>query len=134
MAGLRKKIFFQVCQSQLSFKTELNEHEQQVAKKKASNSSNRCCSCSPGCFLMKQLFVFDLQKEGGGVDDIDDANGHEVFEEYEWAGQTRIRATTLLEGGFRGNSCFFLVEQGLRFCRPVSLGSMKFVRVQGLFF
>ncbi|XP_078354833.1 E3 ubiquitin-protein ligase RNF220-like isoform X2 [Oculina patagonica] len=43
------------------------------------------------------------KKEGGGVDDIDDTNGHEVFEEYEWAGQTRIRATTLLEGGFRAS-------------------------------
>lgn len=42
------------------------------------------------------------------MDDIDDTNGQEVFEEYEWAGQTRIRATTLLEGGFRGtcNTCF----------------------------
>ena len=56
---------------------------------------------------MKQLLVFELQKEGGGVDDIDDTNGQDVFEEYEWAGQTRIRATTLLEGGFRG-SMFFL--------------------------
>lgn len=57
---------------------------------------------------MKQLLVSDLQKEGGGVDDIDDTNGQEVFEEYEWAGQTRIRVTTLLEGGFRGtcNTCF----------------------------
>lgn len=26
-----------------------------------------------------------------------------MFEEYEWAGQTRIRATSLLEGGFKGN-------------------------------
>ena len=24
------------------------------------------------------------------------------FEEYEWCGQKRIRATTFLEGGFRG--------------------------------
>ena len=57
------------------------------------------------------LLVFDLQKEGGGIDDID-ANGQEVFEEYEWAGQTRIRATTLLEGGFRGtcNICFSLLS------------------------
>ena len=43
-----------------------------------------------------------MQKEGRAVDDIGDANGQDVFEEYEWAGQTRIRATTLLEGGFRG--------------------------------
>lgn len=47
-------------------------------------------------------YLFLLQKEGGGVDENDDINSHEVFEEYEWAGQTRIRATSLLEGGFRG--------------------------------
>ena len=40
------------------------------------------------------------------MDDNDDANGHDVFEEYEWAGQTRIRATSLLEGGFKGNLSF----------------------------
>lgn len=27
------------------------------------------------------------------------------YEEYEWAGQTRIRATSLLEGGFAGKYC-----------------------------
>ena len=26
----------------------------------------------------------------------------EQYEEYTWAGQTRIRATTMLEGGFAG--------------------------------
>ena len=34
-----------------------------------------------------------------------------MFEEYEWAGQTRIRATSLLEGGFRGNNCYNRVLQ-----------------------
>ncbi|KAM4721901.1 E3 ubiquitin-protein ligase RNF220 isoform 2-T2 [Rhinophrynus dorsalis] len=34
--------------------------------------------------------------------DIDNENGNR-FEEYEWCGQKRIRATTLLEGGFRGS-------------------------------
>ncbi|XP_075037700.1 E3 ubiquitin-protein ligase RNF220 isoform X4 [Mixophyes fleayi] len=34
--------------------------------------------------------------------DIENENGHR-FEEYEWCGQKRIRATTLLEGGFRGS-------------------------------
>lgn len=33
--------------------------------------------------------------------DIENENGNR-FEEYEWCGQKRIRATTLLEGGFRG--------------------------------
>lgn len=53
-------------------------------------------------FSKEQWLYLYLQKEGRAVDDIDDANGQDVFEEYEWAGQTRIRATTLLEGGFRG--------------------------------
>ncbi|KAL8178812.1 UNVERIFIED_CONTAM: hypothetical protein K2H54_056639 [Gekko kuhli] len=35
--------------------------------------------------------------------DIENENGNR-FEEYEWCGQKRIRATTLLEGGFRGKS------------------------------
>ncbi|KAM4022633.1 E3 ubiquitin-protein ligase RNF220 isoform 2-T2 [Anomaloglossus baeobatrachus] len=34
--------------------------------------------------------------------DIENENGHR-FDEYEWCGQKRIRATTLLEGGFRGS-------------------------------
>ncbi|RXN01356.1 hypothetical protein EOD39_7041 [Acipenser ruthenus] len=33
--------------------------------------------------------------------DIDGENGNR-FEEYEWCGQKRVRATSLLEGGFRG--------------------------------
>ncbi|XP_042095907.1 E3 ubiquitin-protein ligase RNF220 isoform X15 [Ovis aries] len=35
--------------------------------------------------------------------DIEHENSNR-FEEYEWCGQKRIRATTLLEGGFRGTS------------------------------
>ncbi|XP_053324569.1 E3 ubiquitin-protein ligase RNF220 isoform X3 [Spea bombifrons] len=34
--------------------------------------------------------------------DIENEHGNR-FEEYEWCGQKRIRATTLLEGGFRGS-------------------------------
>ncbi|XP_009637115.1 E3 ubiquitin-protein ligase RNF220 isoform X2 [Egretta garzetta] len=34
--------------------------------------------------------------------DIENENGNR-FEEYEWCGQKRIRATALLEGGFRGS-------------------------------
>ncbi|CAB1449998.1 unnamed protein product [Pleuronectes platessa] len=45
------------------------------------------------------------QREGALCDDdsadMDGDNGR-GFEEYEWAGQKRIRATALLEGGFRG--------------------------------
>ncbi len=45
------------------------------------------------------------QREGAlGDDDSADVDGENGrgFEEYEWAGQKRIRATALLEGGFRG--------------------------------
>ncbi|KAM3605491.1 uncharacterized protein V6R79_026285 [Siganus canaliculatus] len=45
------------------------------------------------------------QREGtlGDDDSADmDAENGRGFEEYEWAGQKRIRATALLEGGFRG--------------------------------
>uniref|UniRef100_A0A3Q2ZHT8 E3 ubiquitin-protein ligase RNF220 n=1 Tax=Hippocampus comes TaxID=109280 RepID=A0A3Q2ZHT8_HIPCM len=45
-----------------------------------------------------------IQREGAlGDDDSADLDGDSGrgFEEYEWAGQKRIRATALLEGGFR---------------------------------
>ncbi|XP_069498427.1 E3 ubiquitin-protein ligase RNF220 isoform X5 [Ambystoma mexicanum] len=47
------------------------------------------------------------QREGSCMNeddsvDIDNENGTR-FEEYEWCGQKRVRATTLLEGGFRGS-------------------------------
>lgn len=49
--------------------------------------------------------MFVRQREGALADDdsadMDGENGR-GFEEYEWAGQKRIRATALLEGGFRG--------------------------------
>ena len=63
-------------------------------------------------FSKEWWLYFFLQKEGRAVDDIDDTNGQDVFEEYEWAGQTRIRATTLLEGGFRGR--VFSLSKGVR--------------------
>ncbi|KAM9500397.1 E3 ubiquitin-protein ligase RNF220a isoform 2-T2 [Clarias gariepinus] len=46
----------------------------------------------------------DGQREGGMDDDQADMEGENGtrFEEYEWCGQKRIRATSLLEGGFRG--------------------------------
>ncbi|XP_053484006.1 E3 ubiquitin-protein ligase RNF220a isoform X1 [Ictalurus furcatus] len=45
-----------------------------------------------------------LKREGGMDDDQADMDGENGtrFEEYEWCGQKRIRATSLLEGGFRG--------------------------------
>lgn len=34
--------------------------------------------------------------------DVEGEGNSEVYEEYEWAGQRRIRASTLLVGGFAG--------------------------------
>lgn len=51
--------------------------------------------------------MFVCQREGalGDDDSADmDAENGRGFEEYEWAGQKRIRATALLEGGFRGTT------------------------------
>ncbi|XP_057190448.1 E3 ubiquitin-protein ligase RNF220a isoform X7 [Triplophysa rosa] len=53
---------------------------------------------------MKRRKPEDGQREGATEDDSADMEGENGtrFEEYEWCGQKRVRATTLLEGGFRG--------------------------------
>ncbi|XP_052474611.1 E3 ubiquitin-protein ligase RNF220-like isoform X7 [Carassius gibelio] len=53
---------------------------------------------------MKRRKPEDGQREGGTEEDFADVEGENGtrFEEYEWCGQKRVRATTLLEGGFRG--------------------------------
>ncbi|MBN3302319.1 RN220 ligase, partial [Amia calva] len=56
---------------------------------------------------MKRRKPEDGQRDGacGTEDDsvdMDGENGNR-FEEYEWCGQKRVRATSLLEGGFRGS-------------------------------
>jgi hypothetical protein len=38
-------------------------------------------------------------------ENVDVEGDNEMYEEYEWAGQRRIRATTLLVGGFAGECC-----------------------------
>lgn len=55
--------------------------------------------------------LYPVQREGSCMTeddsvDIENENGNR-FEEYEWCGQKRIRATTLLEGGFRGAPMFW---------------------------
>lgn len=55
--------------------------------------------------------LYSVQREGSCMTeddsvDIENENGNR-FEEYEWCGQKRIRATTLLEGGFRGALLFW---------------------------
>ncbi|KAH6941951.1 hypothetical protein HPB50_024904 [Hyalomma asiaticum] len=55
-----------------------------------SEHVNRCLSRHDG----------DLMDEDDDVD-VDGIGVGESFDEYEWAGQRRLRATSLLEGGFR---------------------------------
>ncbi|XP_060087682.1 E3 ubiquitin-protein ligase RNF220 isoform X4 [Heteronotia binoei] len=54
---------------------------------------------------MKRRKQDEGQREGSCMieDDAVDIENENRFEEYEWCGQKRIRATTLLEGGFRGS-------------------------------
>ncbi|XP_041960218.1 E3 ubiquitin-protein ligase RNF220a isoform X2 [Alosa sapidissima] len=65
-----------------------------------------CCLRHARIGKMKRRKPEDGQREGvcGPEDDSADADGENGtrFEEYEWCGQKRVRATTLLEGGFRG--------------------------------
>ncbi len=46
-----------------------------------------------------------------GEDDEVDVDGNDGFETYTWAGQTRVRATSLIEGGLRGAG-FVSITQG----------------------
>ncbi|XP_030631311.1 E3 ubiquitin-protein ligase RNF220a isoform X3 [Chanos chanos] len=51
-----------------------------------------------------ELCLFKREGACGTEDDSADMEGENGtrFEEYEWCGQKRVRATSLLEGGFRG--------------------------------
>lgn len=62
----------------------------------------------PQC-VWTPLMALCSQREGGMDDEQADMEGENGtrFEEYEWCGQKRIRATSLLEGGFRGKCCNF---------------------------
>ena len=65
-------------------------------------SATKCVKCLLSLTCVR-LFV--CQREGTlGDDDSADGENGRGFEEYEWAGQKRIRATALLEGGFRGTN------------------------------
>lgn len=56
-------------------------------------------------FVKYGIFVFLYQNGGADEDENVDVEGDvETFEEYEWAGQKRIRASTLLQGGYAGNA------------------------------
>ncbi|XP_067309598.1 E3 ubiquitin-protein ligase RNF220a isoform X2 [Pseudorasbora parva] len=63
-----------------------------------------CCLRHARIGKMKRRKPEDGQREGATEEDSADVEGENGtrFEEYEWCGQKRVRATTLLEGGFRG--------------------------------
>ncbi|XP_072129751.1 E3 ubiquitin-protein ligase RNF220a isoform X1 [Mobula birostris] len=83
-------------------------------RKKASEDGQVCPLCnetlSGSMEDMSRHVEACLDKRDGSYTNDDDsvdienesASGNR-FEEYEWCGQKRIRATTLLEGGFRGS-------------------------------
>ncbi|XP_073774892.1 E3 ubiquitin-protein ligase RNF220a isoform X9 [Danio rerio] len=62
-----------------------------------------CCLRHARIGKMKRRKPEDGQREGATEEDSADVEGENGtrFEEYEWCGQKRVRATTLLEGGFR---------------------------------
>ncbi|XP_033623270.1 E3 ubiquitin-protein ligase RNF220 [Fukomys damarensis] len=72
-----------------------------------SQLSNRQTRLNARIGKMKRRKQDEGQREGSCMAeddavDIEHENSNR-FEEYEWCGQKRIRATTLLEGGFRGS-------------------------------
>ncbi|KAH3695401.1 hypothetical protein DPMN_082860 [Dreissena polymorpha] len=47
--------------------------------------------------------VFQRDEEDGVMVDVEtDGEDNLGYEEYTWAGQTRIRASTMLDGGYAG--------------------------------
>lgn len=70
-------------------------------------------------FLKKRNNELDSKQQNGEDPDDDeplDVEG-DSYEEYEWAGQRRIRATSMLEGGFAGKhvECPFGALTNMRF-------------------
>ncbi|XP_078248944.1 E3 ubiquitin-protein ligase RNF220 isoform X2 [Pogona vitticeps] len=61
------------------------------SKEERSGHVEQCLAKREGSCMMEDDSV-----------DVENENGNR-FEEYEWCGHKRIRATTLLEGGFRGS-------------------------------
>lgn len=87
------------------------------------------------------MSVFVRQREGAlGDDDSADMDGENGrgFEEYEWAGQKRIRATALLEGGFRGtytdtHTQLALFSTASYFTLPLTQGCLRILWISSLF-
>uniref|UniRef100_A0A8C8DQ76 E3 ubiquitin-protein ligase RNF220 n=1 Tax=Oryzias sinensis TaxID=183150 RepID=A0A8C8DQ76_9TELE len=90
--------------------TRLNARIGKMKRRKPEEGGQVCPLCSAPLAgseeeMSRHVEQCLIQREGALADedsaDMDGENGR-GFEEYEWAGQKRIRATALLEGGFRG--------------------------------
>ncbi|XP_058485254.1 E3 ubiquitin-protein ligase RNF220a isoform X4 [Solea solea] len=90
--------------------TRLNARIGKMKRRKPEEGGQVCPLCSAPLTgseeeMSRHVELCLIQREGAlGDDDSADMDGENGrgFEEYEWAGQKRIRATALLEGGFRG--------------------------------
>ncbi|XP_034469299.1 E3 ubiquitin-protein ligase RNF220a isoform X3 [Hippoglossus hippoglossus] len=89
--------------------TRLNARIGKMKRRKPEEGGQVCPLCSAPLAgseeeMSRHVEQCLIQREGALCDDdsadMDGENGR-GFEEYEWAGQKRIRATALLEGGFR---------------------------------
>lgn len=93
------------------------------------------------------MFFFFISQNGEDADEDEplDVEG-DSYEEYEWAGQRRVRASTLLEGGFAGNThpphpfpsqdfqkqcCCFFVGVGMQVCKTAGDEETEEVVVDG---
>ena len=64
-----------------------------------------------------QLTLSCYPQQRTGVEEEEPVDVEGEFEEYEWAGQTRVRATSMLEGGFSGKAhLFFCINLPLQIC------------------
>uniref|UniRef100_A0A3Q2Y6K3 E3 ubiquitin-protein ligase RNF220 n=2 Tax=Hippocampus comes TaxID=109280 RepID=A0A3Q2Y6K3_HIPCM len=89
--------------------TRLNARIGKMKRRKPEDGGQVCPLCSAPLAgseeeMSRHVEQCLIQREGAlGDDDSADLDGDSGrgFEEYEWAGQKRIRATALLEGGFR---------------------------------
>lgn len=91
--------------------TRLNARIGKMKRRKPEDGGQVCPLCSAPLAgseeeMSRHVEQCLIQREGalGDDDSADmDAENGRGFEEYEWAGQKRIRATALLEGGFRAS-------------------------------
>ncbi|XP_067329994.1 E3 ubiquitin-protein ligase RNF220a isoform X5 [Channa argus] len=91
--------------------TRLNARIGKMKRRKPEEGGQVCPLCSTPLAgseeeMSRHVEQCLIQREGALCDDDSadmDAENGRGFEEYEWAGQKRIRATALLEGGFRAS-------------------------------